>query len=274
MPVELESYRKLFTSVWAASHSRLLNSNNTSGPSSTYHFLSALIDCLVLSTIRLNRVSPDDAKTLAVEEITRIWNDGVLVEAGKMVRMDRSMMGEMRIESVREAGMVGKAMSRLAKENGGELVCHESPYFHEIDQLLFDGLLDLADRIIDATCEAVEKAFSPSDQPNTSAQSILVGRLGAIRETLVTSYEQDDRLSVRLDAAIAEISKKAIACIGREETEQKTREDYLKLVLRMLKTRGDVFRQDEDLAQVRWREYKPLNFPADNSRSTRLSTVL
>lgn len=122
----MESYRTLFTSLWAASDARLLTSMNMNGPSSMYQFLSAVIDCIVLASIRLNRKYASDetgnpGQVLAAEELSRVWADGILPEGSRLVRMDRSMMGEMRIESTKEVGMVAKALSRLAQEADGTL---------------------------------------------------------------------------------------------------------------------------------------------------------
>jgi hypothetical protein len=126
LPPTVAAYRALFTSLWGAADAKLLTSTSSAaGPSSMFQFLTAAIDCIVFLSIKAWKSATEDSgrndvKALVADETQRVWSEGILVEASKLARMDRSMFAEKRLESTREALALSKALSRLATESNGE----------------------------------------------------------------------------------------------------------------------------------------------------------
>lgn len=109
---------------------------------------------------------------------------------------------------------------------------------------------DLPGLAIERILDIIVDSFSPKSDPNSSARSILVGRLGAFTEALVSGYEKDARLSCGLDDALVKIALSAFSTVKSMETESNTRSDYLKALLRIIKMRTKLFRENDQLSTV------------------------
>lgn len=198
LSLSVPSLSKLFNSLWAAIDARLLASQsigNTAAP--ILDGLNAIVDSLVYLVVKTTRVAGTvdedvhEIQSWAVQEYRRIWADGIIPELSKLVRMDRSMMGEKRTPAGRAATAAAQALGRLA-----------------------ETIPDMAGRAFDHTCELLEEVFYPGSdiiaglKPDN--RPILLGRFHIPIEALRDALGDKLGATSKTDALIHRVFSKVL----------------------------------------------------------------
>lgn len=174
LPLETNSLDRLFASLWAPIDAKLLSSHSLgSSAAPILDALTAIIDSLVYLGVKAARASsPEQFNPWIVQEYRRIWVDGVLPELTKLVRADRSVMGEKRTPGGRAALAAGQALARLS-----------------------DALPQAGAQAFEATCEAITDAFRPAEA--SEERTRFAGRfyivIDALRDALGDRLQVVDR---------------------------------------------------------------------------------
>jgi hypothetical protein len=109
----------------------------------------------------------------------------------------------------------------------------------------------LSSAAIEQICSVSRSTFAKKDSSNQiDNQSILMSRFSALCEALGAGFVADDTMAQALNSLIHDVT---LACVGTasdSDASPTEKEDSLKLITKMLDTKGDILRQTEDLVQV------------------------
>ncbi|KAJ9125190.1 hypothetical protein QFC22_000144 [Naganishia vaughanmartiniae] len=232
----------LCNSLWAAHEARLLPSSTGFSQSAFYDLVSTILDCIVFLNIRnfKSRSAVDVSDTSShpsVEEavsaqIRRVWTEGVLVEASKLVRMNRMVGAERKTEFYRMALNVASAAARLDKVS-----------------------LSTAQKTLVEVSQATIDAFTPNDDANSRAPSaILVPRLQLLLEALEQGYNNEGAIKATTDQISVSVTTRALHHILRSITsnsgvDKLALEDYPKMLALLLQKRGSQVMNDAECKQ-------------------------
>jgi hypothetical protein len=82
------------------------------------------------------------------------------------------------------------------------------------------------------------------------SRSILIPRFTVLCEALASGYQTDSAMSVALDELIRDVFASAVETVGNSALESVTREDYAKLVVRLLNYSVQPLAKDEQIRSV------------------------
>jgi hypothetical protein len=102
-------------------------------------------------------------------------------------------------------------------------------------------------RICDGTRIAYER---PQGNVQDKSRSIFIPRFTVLSEALKSNYQVDDIMSRALDTLTCQVYRCAIEAAADPACEKATREDYLKLIVRLFKSDGQLLYQEEDIRTV------------------------
>ncbi|KAJ9093121.1 hypothetical protein QFC19_008464 [Naganishia cerealis] len=238
-----EGIETLCNSLWAAHEARLLPSATGFAQSAFYDLVCTILDCIVYLNIRNSKGRstaneldlssyPSAAEAVSIQ-ISRVWTEGVLVEASKLARMNRMMGAEKTTEFYKMAVNVASAMARLEKVS-----------------------VSTANRTLETISDATIEAFAPMDKGRSGSapNAILVPRLQILLEALEQGYNGDSNIKAATDRISVVVASRALhyilSCITSDsQVDRLAKEDYPKLLAHLLHTRGDQLTQDEQCDQ-------------------------
>ena len=238
LPVDLTVYRTFFNSLWAASDAKLLSNNVLSNyGSARFVFMTTVIDCIVFLTVRswrnLAESDRPECISFAADEVEKLWTDEILPEASRLVRMDKSMMAEERLESVKATLSLSKGLSRVAKESRG--TCWFASFPNGPHSRINVATTDLSTECIRRICSTSLEAFSPQTSiPGLQSKPILVTRFLPICRFLKEGYQENDAMASAVDQMIEDVTLKAIQVVGDPTVEASTRESYANLIVKVV----------------------------------------
>jgi hypothetical protein len=129
LPHNKTGLETLCTSLWAAQDARLLPAPTNFAPSAFYNLVGTILDCIVLLNIRSAKTAAevdteaqasDDMGQAVAAQMGRVWNEGVIPEASKVVRMTRMVGAEKNTDVYKMAANVGSTIGRLEKVTSSE----------------------------------------------------------------------------------------------------------------------------------------------------------
>ncbi|KAJ9108838.1 hypothetical protein QFC21_000158 [Naganishia friedmannii] len=232
----------LCNSLWAAHEARLLPSSTGFNQSAFFDLISTILDCIVFLNIRnfkgrsvaaaSGTLSFPDVEKAVSAQIRRVWTEGVLVEASKLVRMNRMVGAEKKTEFYRMAVNVASAVARLEKVSPGA-----------------------AKKTLEEVSWATIDALTPSDDAESRApNAILVPRLHILLEALEQGYNNDVAIKAITDQISVSVASRALHHILRSitstiEVDRLTQEDYPKMLTHLLQKRGPQLINNEECRQ-------------------------
>lgn len=268
LPCDKTGLETLCTSLWAAYDARLLPSPTNFAPSAFYNLVGTILDCIVLLNIRSTKGEAVHAQAQTVADsnmgdavsaqVGRVWRDGVIPEASKIVRMTRMIGAEKNTDFYKMATNVGSTVARLEKVSSSRsyrrLLTHHFGTHVKLPSLLSAT----AEMALEEIARVTKAAFFPVDDPETSlsAASTLIPRLQLLLEALEQGYSSDEpRIKSFTDRLALEVSLRAVQYIkqylsSNGSSDKLALEDYPKMLANLLDKRGSRLIRDEVFDKV------------------------
>lgn len=265
LPCNKNGLETLCTSLWAAQDARLLPAPTNFAPSAFYNLVGTILDCIVLLNIRSSKGAIDaagdasasgDMEDAVAAQVGRVWSEGVIAEASKVVRMTRMIGAEKNTDFYKMATSVGSTVSRLEKVTPSRSQC--STFRLTAYSAGFPALSGTADKALDEITRFTTIAFSPADhgERSTPPTSSLVPRLQLLLEALEEGYSGDEsRIRAFTDRTSLQVASQAVQHIkqslgANDSMDKLAKEDYPKMLAHLLEKRGTYLMRDETFSNV------------------------
>lgn len=268
LPHDRTGLETICTSLWAAQDARLLPAPTNFAPSAFYNLVGTILDCIVLLNIRSAQGAGGDAEVPTSDDmghavalqVGRVWNEGVIPEASKIVRMTRMIGAEKNTDFYKMASNVGSTIARLEKVDSSESHRNISLQVTELISIALSPTSGTANEALDEIARLTTSAFSPSQvgdgAGSSSSRTNLIPRLQMLLEAVEQGYTgEGPRIKAFTDGIALQVASRAVHYIGQclsvDDSADKLAQDaFPKMLAHLIEKRGVYLLQDDIFDRV------------------------